>query len=283
MTIDSHHHFWKYNEGEYPWMGDALAALRRDFLPPDLEAEAAAAGVTGVISVQARQMVEETRWLLELAAACPLVRGVVGWVPLVDPAVGGVLGEFAASFPALRGVRHVLHDEADDAYMLRDDFNRGLREVTGLDLAYDILIFARHLPNTLRFVDQHPDQRFIVDHIAKPEIRGGEIDRWSAGIRELARRPNIWCKVSGMATEADFFAWTPAQLQPYFEVVLDAFGPGRLLFGSDWPVCGVAVSYGRWVELVRSWIAPLSPDEQAAILGGNAIAAYRLADPPPVG
>jgi len=159
---------------------------------------------------------------------------------------------------------------------LREDFNHGIRALTRRGLAYDILILERHLPNTIRFVDRHPEQVFILDHIAKPRIAAGELEPWACNIRELARRPNVACKLSGMVTEADVATWTPAQLQPYFDVVLAAFGPGRLLFGSDWPVCLAGCDYGRWKQTVESWIAPLSADERRSILGANASRLYAL-------
>jgi len=166
--------------------------------------------------------------------------------------------------------------EPDDNFILRSDFNNGIRALKKFSLAYDILIFARHLPQTIRFVDAHPDQVFILDHIAKPQIKTGLFEPWRKNIRELAQRPNVYCKASGLVTEADFQTWTEAQLRPYFEVVLEAFGPQRLMFGSDWPVCLVACGYARWHELVSRWVAKLSPAEQASILGGTAVEAYKL-------
>lgn len=275
--IDTHQHFWRFNTDEYGWIPDDWSALRRDFLPEDLAIETRKAGVAGVVAVQARQSLEETRWLLELATSNPaLIRGVVGWVPLVAPDVGEVLDTLSQG-SRLVGLRHVLQGEPDDAHMLRPDFNRGIRALTERGLVYDILIFERHLANTLRFVDAHPGQIFVVDHVAKPKIGERILEPWAHHLRELARRPNVSCKVSGMVTEADVRAWTPAQLKAYFDVVLEAFGPSRVLFGSDWPVCLAGVSYTGWLELVKSWIAPLSAGEQAAILGFNALRTYKLA------
>ncbi|MCB1020281.1 MAG: amidohydrolase family protein [Acidobacteria bacterium] len=275
MRIDSHHHFWQYSPAEYGWMTDALAVIRRDFGPADLQREIEAAGIDGVVSVQARQTLEENDALLAHAEAHDFIQGVVGWVPLIDPNVGAEL-EKLAQRPKLKGVRHVLHDEADDDYMLRADFNRGIAMLKDLGLVYDILIFEKHLPQTLMFVDRHPGQVFVVDHVAKPKIKAGETSPWRERIAELAERPNVYCKVSGMATEADFQAWTPEQLKPYFETVLSCFGPKRLMFGSDWPVCKVAVEYGRWAQIVRDWVNELSEDEQARILGSAAVEAYGL-------
>jgi L-fuconolactonase len=274
-VIDSHHHLWKYSAAEYGWMNDRMQAIRRDFLPADLEKEIRGAGVDGVVTVQARQTLEETEWLLSLAARHPFQRGVVGWVPLIDPKAGDILGPLAQR-PALKAVRHVLHDEADPMYMLRDDFNRGIRSLANFHLVYDILIFESHLPQTLRFVDKHPNQVFVVDHIAKPRIAAGEAEPWRTHIRELAKRPHIYCKVSGMVTEADWSRWTEAGLKPYFETVLETFGPARLMFGSDWPVSLVACQYRRWFDIVKGWTARLSEAERSRILGGTAIEAYKL-------
>lgn len=275
MTIDAHHHLWKYNDHDYVWMSDKMKALRRDFLMPELEGVMRETGVTGTVAVQARQTVEETEWLLDLAAQHPPILGVVGWVPLIERGVATVLERFARH-PRLKAVRHVLHDEPDDFYMLRADFNRGIGMLCDYKLAYDILIFERHLPQTVQFVDRHPDQVFVVDHIAKPRIREGVLSPWRERMKELARRENVYCKISGMATEADWETWTPDMLRPYFDVALSTFGPGRLMFGSDWPVLTIAGGYQRWVKTFRSFISELSTDEQESICRRTAVNAYRL-------
>lgn len=275
MVIDAHHHFWTYSAKEYGWISDGMKVLRRDFTPDDLRKEIAAAGVDGVISVQARQTVEETRWLLELAAANDFIRGVVGWAPLVSPDVARDLARFAAQ-PKFKAVRHVLQDEPDDDYALRDDFNRGIGELKRFNLRYDLLIFERHLPQAIKLVDRHPEQVFVLDHVAKPKIKAGELDPWRANLKELARRGNVYCKVSGMATEADWKQWTPGQLRPYFDAALDAFSPPRLMFGSDWPVCLLATDYGRWVRTVREFAGELTDPERAELFGGAATKAYGL-------
>lgn len=274
-VIDSHHHFWNFTEADYGWIPPKWSMIRRDFLPDDLQKEIAAAGVDGVVSVQARQSLLETDWLLGFAAQHAFIRGVVGWLPLIDPAVEAHLDNCAAN-PKLRSLRHVLQAEANDAYMLREDFNRGISALTRLGLTYDILILERHLPNTIAFVDRHPEQVFVLDHIAKPRIATGELEPWTKNIRELARRPNVACKLSGMVTEADVATWTPAELQPYFDVVIDAFGPARLLFGTDWPVCLAGVGYSRWKQIVEQALSTLSEHERAAVFGGNAVRFYRL-------
>jgi len=274
-VIDAHHHFWRYNTQDFGWIDDAMRVIRRDFLPIDLEKEIRAAGVDGVVSVQARQSLEETHWLLELAGQNPFIRGVVGWAPLIAPDADKIVGELAAN-PKLRSLRHVLQGEPDERYMLRADFNRGLAALQLHNLAYDILIFERHLPQSIELVDRHPEQVFVLDHIAKPRIKDNLLEPWRKNILELAKRPNVYCKISGMVTEADYTRWTEAQLLPYVDTVLEAFGPQRLMLGSDWPVCLVACDYSRWVNLVRSWIKKLSAAEQKRILGDTAIEAYRL-------
>lgn len=275
MTIDSHHHFWKYTTAEYGWIDDTMKVIRRDFLPADLAKEIQAAGIDGVVSVQARQTLEENRFLLDIARQHDFIQGVVGWVPLTDANVQAPLEQFAEQRKA-KGVRHVLQGEADDRYMLRADFNRGIALLKDLGLVYDILIFERHLPQTLQFVDRHPDQVFVLDHIAKPRIKDGYLSPWQTHIVQLAHRPNVYCKLSGMVTEADYQNWTEQELMPYIDTVISAFGPKRVMFGSDWPVCLVACPYGRWIEIVRKRIAELSETEQQRILGETAIEAYNL-------
>jgi L-fuconolactonase len=273
--IDAHHHLWKYNPRDYVWMTGEMQVLRRDFLMTDLQPLMRDAGVTGVVTVQARQTLEETQWLLGVAKEHREIRGVVGWVPLIAEDVEDTLSKFAAN-PVLKGVRHVLHDEPDDDYMLRPDFNRGIRALRRFGLTYDILIFERHLPQTIRFVQQHPDQVFIVDHIAKPRIRDGLVSPWRERLLELASCPNVFCKISGMVTEARWHAWTDRDLAPYFEIGLNAFGPKRLMFGSDWPVVTLASDYRRWVRTFREAIAALTADEQAFITTRTAAETYRL-------
>jgi len=275
MIIDSHHHFWKYDPIEYDWIDDSMKVIRKDFLPESLELTIREAGVDGVISVQARQSVEETSWLLEMARQNKFIKGVVGWLPLINDDIEVELEKYSGN-KLLKGLRHVIQGEPDPKFMLRKDFNSGVSLLKKYSLAYDILIVERQLPNMIRFVDQHPDQVFVLDHIAKPLIAKHELSLWKENIQELARRENVSCKISGMVTEADFNSWTPQQLQPYFDVVLEAFGADRLLFGSDWPVCLVATSYKNWMDLVQKSISELSKIEQAQIMGENAIRLYQL-------
>ncbi len=275
MRIDAHHHFWRYNAAEYGWITDEMSLLRRDFLPAELEAEIAGAGIDGVVSVQARQSLAETEWLLQLADEQSFIRGVVGWIPLTAPEAGEIAARLSAR-RKLKGVRHVLQDEPDEFYMLRVDFNRGVAALADAGLAYDILIFDRHLPQTIRFVDRHPNQVFILDHVAKPRIRDGMFSPWRDNISNLAKRENVFCKISGMVTEADWTRWSEEDLRPYFDAVLEAFTPQRLMFGSDWPVCLLACGYRQWCEVVSRAIGRLSAAEQAEIFGGAAVRAYRL-------
>ena len=273
--IDAHHHLWRYQPEEYPWMGDGMEVLRRDYLTAELEAVMRSAGVTGSVAVQARQTTQETEWLSGIAAQSELIRGVVGWAPLASSDAGREL-ERLAGLPKVRGMRHVLTDEPDPFYMLRDDFNRGIEKLKAYALRYDVLIFERHLPQTVEFVDRHPNQIFIVDHIAKPRIRDMAVSPWREKLRELALRPNVYCKVSGMVTEAKWNCWTEQELAPYFEIVFEAFTPQRTMFGSDWPVMTLASTYSDWAALVRRTISKFSADEQERVLGGSAAEAYGI-------
>jgi len=274
MRVDAHHHLWRYTPEEYGWIDDTMQALRRDFMPEDLEREALAAGVEATVAVQARQTVAETAWLLQLAAQSELIRGVVGWLPIAADDFPSALERFDAG-PLLKGLRHVVQGEPA-GFLDGAEFNRGIAALRGTGLVYDVLIFAGQLAEATRFVDRHPPQQFVLDHIAKPEIAAGELEIWSKGIRELARRENVVCKVSGMVTEADWSQWSPASLKPYFDTVLEAFGPARLMAGSDWPVLTVACTYPRWWQTIAEWIAPLSATECEEIESGTAIRTYKL-------
>ena len=275
MKIDSHQHFWNYNAREYSWMKEGMGVLQRDFTPQDLASAQAEIGFDGSVAVQARMTLEETRWLLELAAEHETIRGVVGYVDLLSPDVGDQVDEFKND-PKCVGMRHVVHDEPDDDFMLRDDFLNGLEAISRRGLAYDLLLFERHLPVAIEVVSRLPDLRFVVDHVSKPLIRDGVLSPWDANIGDLARLENVTCKLSGMVTEADWDSWKPDDLEPYMTVVLEAFGPDRLMIGSDWPVCLVAGSYGSVMSVVVDFVERLSSDEQARILGGTCCEVYRL-------
>jgi len=274
--IDAHHHLWRYSKGQYGWISDDMGVLARDLLPEDLRRELLASGIHGSIAVQARQALEETSWLLRFANEFDFIRGVVGWAPLASPEFPAILERLQES-EKLKGLRHVIQDEPDDDFMHRPDFNAGVALLKQYGLVYDILILERHLPAALSFVDRHPAQVFVLDHIAKPRIRDRELEPWRTNIRALARRENVYCKVSGMVTEANWKNWSPADLQPYFDVVLQAFGPKRLMAGSDWPVCLLATTYLRWFSTVDEFIRPLSLAEREMIRGGVASDVYSLA------
>ena len=275
MKVDSHHHFWKYDPVEYSWMNEDMGILKSDHLPTDLKKEIDAAGIDGVVSIQASQSMKETDDLLRYAAEEDFVKGVVGWFPLADDRVGESLAKYAEN-PWLKGVRHVVQDEPDDRFILGEDFNRGITLLKEFNLVYDILIYERQLAPSIEFVDRHPELVFVLDHVAKPRIRGGAMEPWADLMRQMAERPNVSCKLSGMATEADWANWTESQLIPYLDVALEVFGPDRLMFGSDWPVARLAVEYGPWVKLMTTYLSKLSLSEQAAIWGENAIQAYKL-------
>ena len=275
MRIDSHQHFWNYSANEYGWLGDGMESLRRDFYPEHLEPELLANRMDGCIAVQARQTLEETVWLLDLADESAFVKGVVGWAPLAAPDFEAI-AERLASQKKLVGLRHVVQSEADPTSLENPDFQRGVAAMRSRDWVYDILIFERQLPAAIAFVDRFPNNRFVLDHVAKPRIRDGEFETWATRMRGMARRPNVWCKVSGMVTEADWKGWQPAHLRPYLDLVLEAFTPQRLLFGSDWPVCLVASTYGRWVQTVEDWSRELSDAERGRLFGETAREVYAL-------
>lgn len=274
MRLDSHQHFWNYSASEYPWIPTG-SALQRNWLPEDLDALQAPLALDGSIAVQARQSIEESRWLLELAAKNPRIRGVVGWVDLRSERVAESLAEFSKN-PKFVGVRHVVQDEPDDQFMLRPEFLRGIAQLKQFKLTYDILIYPKQLPAAIELVRQFPEQPFVLDHIAKPFIKDGLLSPWREQIRELASFPNLCCKVSGMVTEADHRQWSPDDFLPFLDVVFGAFAPDRLMFGSDWPVCLLAAGYEQVFSLVRDYALRAAPDASAqeAIFGGTAAKFY---------
>jgi L-fuconolactonase len=272
MHIDAHQHFWRYDPGEYAWIDDSMKTLRRDFLPGDLKPELERNGFDRCIAVQARQTLEETRWLLELADRHAFIGGVVGWVDLRSPGVRNQL-ESLERHPKLIGIRHIVQSEPDDRFMLQPDFLRGIAILEEFGLTYDILIYARHLAAAAEFVRRFERQRFVLDHIAKPEIKAGSMSSfgmWARGIRDLASFPNVFCKLSGLVTEADWGNWKAAQFELYLDVVFDYFGGERLMIGSDWPVCTLAASYSDAMNLVKNYLSKHSSSVQEAALGGNA-------------
>ena len=277
MKIDSHHHFWNYDPVEYGWIGDHMEKLRRNFGPDDLLHEIGQTGIDGVVSVQASQTLKETEFLNNYARGHGFIKGVVGWVPFAELDVEAHIERFAAE-PKIVGMRHVVQDEPDDAFILDTAFNDGISHLKNHALIYDILIYERQLGPSIQFVDRHPDQVFVLDHIAKPRIGDGLTTPWKEQMLELAQRENVYCKLSGVATEAEWANWTEDQLLPYLEIALEAFGPSRMMFGSDWPVALLAIGYGQWIGLIEKFAAKLSESEQTQLWGGVAIEAYGLTE-----
>ena len=275
MIVDAHQHFWQYNPREYAWIDERMGVLKRDFLPQHLERLISAHGVDRTIVVQACQTDFETRWLLERSQAYPFIAGVIGWVDLQADDIEDRLEPLAAD-EKLIGIRHVVQSEPDDAFMLRPAFRRGVAALAPHGLVYDILIYPRHLPVASDFVGHFDNQTFVLDHLAKPDIRSRAIDGWARDLRRLAQHPHVWCKVSGLITEADWERWTPKDLEPYLDVAFDCFGADRLMIGSDWPVCTVAGDYARTMAVVTEYLAARPSHERGAVLGSNAIRFWNL-------
>ena len=276
MLIDSHHHLWKYSTDQYGWISDQMLPLKTDFLLPELQQTAAESSIDGFVSVQARQSLQETDDLLAMAETEPLIAGVVGWVPLAAPEIGQTL-ERLGDQKFLKGVRHVVQDEEDDRFILGTDFNRGVSQLETHNLVYDVLIFAKQLPASIEFVDQHPNLQMVLDHIAKPTITADAFDNaWEMNFRELAKRGNISCKFSGVVTEVRGETWSIDQIQRYWDVALEAFTPDRLMFGSDWPVCLLKTGHTQWLETVQQLASDLSVTERNKIFSTNAIRDYNL-------
>jgi L-fuconolactonase len=275
MIIDAHHHLWIYNTEDYGWMDDSMAVLKQDHLPADLEKQLSVAGVSGTVAVQARQKPEETRWLLGLAAENPFIKGVVGWVNLQSEELINQLSEFGQN-PLLCGVRHVIHDEPDDDFMLRPDFLRGIELLQKFSLTYDLLLFPKHLERAVELAGRFPDQKFVLDHMAKPFIRSGVMDPWKADITALAEQPNVWCKISGMVTEADLNNWNYEDFIPYLDTVLEAFGTGRIMLGSDWPVCRMAGEYRDVMNIPLRYFDSFEPADKNKVYYQNCIDFYQL-------
>jgi L-fuconolactonase len=275
MHIDAHQHFWIYNNREFGWIDDSMAALRRNFLPADLRPELRANDFQGSVVVQTRQTLEETGWLLGLADAHESILGVVGWADLRGPDIRSQL-KTLTGHRKLVGLRHIVQSEPDDRFLLRPEFLRGIEMLEEFDLAFDILIYAKHLPVADEFVRKFPRQRFVLDHMAKPPIRDRHIDAWASGMRRLSEMPNVFCKLSGLVTEANWKSWAREEIIPYIDVALASFGADRLMIGSDWPVCLVAASYGEVIRIVKDYISERVPKRAADVMGGNAQRFWRL-------
>jgi L-fuconolactonase len=274
MRIDAHQHFWHYDPVRDAWITDEMAVLRRDFLPEEFKTHLAAHEFEGSVAVQADQSEGETEFLLQLAERLPFILGVVGWVDLMAADLPKRLEHFARS-ERFRGVRHIAQAEPDD-FLEREDVVRGIGQLQDFGLTYDILVYPPQLRAAIALVERLPDQLFVIDHLAKPQIRDGGMEPWASQMRELARHANVWCKVSGLVTEADWVQWRPEDIRPYLDVVFEAFGPDRLMFGSDWPVCLLATSYGRVVELIGEYATGLSAAAHDALFGGTAQRFYGL-------
>ena len=278
MNVDAHHHFWDPASADYPWLTDHLAPIRRAFGPADLEPVLRANGLDATVLVQTRSSFEETEDFLALADRTPFVRGVVGWVDLTDPGVADTIASLKErpGGAHLTGIRHQAHDEPYPDWLARDDVVRGIEAVGRAGLVYDLLVRSRELPSALALARRLPDTRFVIDHVAKPPIASGALEPWASRIAPFRELEHVACKVSGMVTEADWSTWTTADLQPYVDHVLEVFGPDRLLFGSDWPVCLLAASYDQVFEAARATLASLGDQDRAKVFGGTAARVYRL-------
>lgn len=275
MKLDAHQHFWNYNIRDYGWIGEEMSVIQRSFLPEDLEPILSDSGVSGCVAVQARQSLEETEWLLELADKHDFIKGVVGWVDLCSEEASSQLEKFAAN-PWLKGVRHVIQDEPDVKFVLREDFQRGIALLQQHDLAYDLLVSKEQLPYAVELVQKFPQQRFVIDHLAKPAIKAGISSPWKETMKAIAAYPNVYCKLSGMVTEADWNKWTQEDFAPYIDTVLQAFGPKRVMYGSDWPVCTVAGTYAQVFNLLQTHVQSLPEAERQLIFGDNCATFYKL-------
>jgi L-fuconolactonase len=275
MKIDSHQHFWRYDSARDAWITDSMAVLKRDFLPEHLATELTANGIDASIAVQAAQSENETTFLLGLAENDKRIAGVVGWLDLLSPRVAERL-EYFSHFKKLRGFRHVAQAEPDDRFLVQEHFVKGLAQLHAFGLTYDILIYPKQLPAAIDLVTRLPEQRFAVDHLAKPEIKSGKTSPWAAQMREIAQNKNVFCKISGLVTEADWKHWEAADFKPYLDVAFSAFGADRLMFGSDWPVCLLAATYGQVKQLIDKYVKGFSQSDQDKIFGGNAARFYGL-------
>jgi len=275
FIIDTHHHLWSYDRKAYGWIDDSMGILRRDYLPEELEAELAGAAVSGTVVVQARQTVEETKWLLSVAETTPWILGVVGWLDLRSGTLNNSLDLFAPH-PKLVGIRHVLQDEPDRDFMLNPSFMEGIAQLEARRLTYDILIYHDQLEQAAKLVSSFPHQKFVLDHMAKPPIRQGGWQPWKRGMEALARHSNVWCKISGLVTEADHAQWNYETLLPYLDAAVQAFGAERMMVGSDWPVCRLAAEYGEVMAIPQRYFASWSREEQQKIFQRNAMDCYEL-------
>jgi L-fuconolactonase len=275
LFIDAHQHFWHYDPSKHVWMNESMGVLKTDYLPTDLAPLLQNCGLNGCVAVQANQAEEENTFLLNLGEKHALIKGIVGWVDLQSEQVESRL-DYYTQFKLMKGFRHVLHDEADVDFMLRPAFLKGIGLLKKYGYTYDILIFPKHLPNTLKLVKAFPNQPFVIDHIAKPLIKKGDIKAWHKDLKAVAAHKNVSCKISGMVTEADWKNWKPTDFTPYIDAIVELFGIDRLMYGSDWPVCTLAATYEAQFGIIKDYFSRFSTNEQQQIFGENAIKFYDL-------
>jgi L-fuconolactonase len=276
QRIDAHHHYWQFDPVRDSWITEKMSAIRRDFMPSDLRPLLRRHNIDGSVLVQTCQDESDNQFMLKLAAENDFIKGVVGWVDLRDSDIEDRLEYYKANFPKMKGFRHVLQVEPDEKFMLRDDFKRGVGLLHEHGFTYDILIYPNHIKYASMLVSEFPDQKFVIDHLAKPYIKSKEIDQWKKDMEYISYYQNVYCKVSGMLTEADWYGWRTDDFTPYLDVVFNAFGTNRVMYGSDWPVCLLAGAYNRALEILEIYTSRYSPEEQEQFFGGNAIAFYNL-------
>ncbi|HKW57667.1 MAG TPA: amidohydrolase family protein [Candidatus Acidoferrum sp.] len=275
VTVDAHQHFWRYHPTRQAWITEEMAMLKRDFLPKEFAAECDANGITASVAVQTDQSEDETSFLLDLAEQNQRIAGVVGWVDLESPGVEERLRHFS-SYAKLRGLRHIAQSEPDDRFLVKPTFIRGISRLREFRLTYDMLIYPRQLPAAIELASRFPDQPFVLDHLAKPDLKIKSLDSWAAQIHDFARNKNVFCKLSGLVTEARWKLWKPEDFAPCLDVAFEAFGPDRLLFGSDWPVCLLAASYRQVMQIIENYVNAHAARHRECIFGGNAIRFYGL-------
>ncbi|MFC4871699.1 amidohydrolase family protein [Negadavirga shengliensis] len=273
--IDSHQHFWKYKPERYPWISGKMPALKKDFSPADLKPIYKVHGISGCVAVQAVQDEEENHFLLDLAASHSFIFGVVGWIDLQSPDLRERLNAYLP-FQKLKGFRHVLQDEADPDFILRPDFQKGLEAIFEAGYSYDLLVYPHQLKGAIKTVKNFPEAAFVLDHIAKPDVRSNRLGEWEDLMEELAGSSSVFCKLSGMVTEADWDSWHVEDFFPYLDVVIEAFGEDRVMYGSDWPVCLLAADYGQVKDILDKYLEDYPDETKAKIWGGNAAGFYRL-------
>jgi L-fuconolactonase len=273
--IDSHQHFWKYDPKVHSWMNTDMTNIQRDFLPQDLKPLLDKAGIDGCVAVQASQTEAENDFLLNLADQNDFIKGIVGWVDLQSKEISERL-EHYSQFPKIKGIRHILQDEPDLDFMLRPSFLNGISKLQEFGFSYDILIYPKHLSNAFTLANSFPNQLFVIDHLAKPNILMNEIGGWKRDLSKMASLNNVYCKISGLVTEASWNSWQNDDFKPYIDTVLEVFGTDRIIYGSDWPVCTLAATYNEAFEIVQDYFSEFSSVEQGKFFGGNASRFYKL-------